>query len=119
LFDYLSELEGNEKTKALDYDLDSDTDLLYMVNNQLYLKENLNTNADKTYVSSPPLVLPSSSNTFYSQVASDTFYEAVNNTSESGSDSSAANIAFSSSTRDTISNYRLEFFTIVDRFLNI
>jgi hypothetical protein len=119
LFDYLEELEGDEKTKAFDYDLDSDTDLLYMVNDQLYLKENLNKKAEKVYVSSSPLVLPSASNIFFSDSTEDVFYEAVNNVWESGSDSNATNITFSNSSRATIDNYRLEFFDRVDRFFNV
>jgi hypothetical protein len=83
LFDYLSELEGDEKTKALDYDFDSDNDLLYMVNGQLYLKENLNVKPSQLYVSSSPLVLPSASNVFFDQTGNDAFYEAVNNAWES------------------------------------
>jgi hypothetical protein len=117
LFDYLSELNWDEKIKSIDYDKDSDEDILYMMNNQIFLKENLIKKANKTYVSTPPIILPPSQNKFFWKNAK--FYESLNNVIESWSDDNYININFSSSSNENIHNYRLEFFTIVDKFLNI
>lgn len=118
LFDYLGELEGDERLELFDYDNDSDEDLLYLVNNQLYLKENLSVVDEGSYVSTPPMVLSSALNRFYSE-GGDGFYESVNNFGTAGVESGAMSIRFSPSSREGIHNYRLEFFTLVDKFLNV
>jgi len=114
LFDYLDELDWNEVTKIIDLDNDGDDDLLYFANNQLYLKENLKEKPTKKYVTTNPLVLNSNSNKFYEWSV---FYEAINNANEIFSSNWSINFWFSSPTDRSINNFRIWFYTLVDKFL--
>lgn len=116
LFDYISEITWEEETTIIDYDLDWDEDILYMVAWELFLKENLKEESDKVYISSPPLTIKSIDNKFYN---SSIFYESVNNLEESYVWNWFINVSFNSSNNDEINNYRLEFYDIVDKFSNI
>ena len=113
LFDYLEWLEWDEVTKSFDYDKDGDDDILYMVNGELYIKENQKEKRKKSYVSTPPLI--HTSHKFYSG----DFIEAINRAKESGWDSGAINIEFLSRSWEDTLHYRLEFFDRVDKFLNV
>ena len=114
LFDYLDELYWNEKVNLIDYDLDWDDDLLYIVNWELFIKENLKIKNEEVYVDVNPIVLDSDNNKFYNW---DIFYESVNNVREVWSNNHYINMNFSTSTRDDINNYRIEFYRAIDRFL--
>ncbi len=87
-----------------------------MMNNQVYLKENLKNKATKSYVSLPPLILQPGDNIFFN---GDIYYEAVNGFEESNISDSFINIAFAAPTLKTLDNFRLEFYTIVDKFRNL
>jgi hypothetical protein len=50
--------------KIVDIDNDSDDDILYFSNKQLFLKENLKVKANKVYVTTNPLVLKTADNKF-------------------------------------------------------
>ncbi|MDP2089997.1 MAG: FG-GAP-like repeat-containing protein [Candidatus Gracilibacteria bacterium] len=114
LFDYLDELDGNEQTKIIDIDNDGDEDLLYFVNGQLFLKENLQNKPTKIYLTTNPLVLKSSDNKFFN---GDVFFDTVNNFREFGNTNSTINIGFSASTNKTINNYRIGFYQLIDKYL--
>ncbi|MDD2907859.1 MAG: VCBS repeat-containing protein [Candidatus Gracilibacteria bacterium] len=113
LFDYKDELQGDEETTIIDFDNDSDEDLLYFANNILYLKENLGIKDKKVYLNESPLILDSSDNKFLN---GDTYISAVNNAKSNTSTSSFINISFSGI--KNINNYRLSFYNVVDKFLN-
>ena len=115
LFDYLDWLDWKEEVTSIDIDWDKDLDLLYMVSWDLYLKENLENTPYKTYVTWSALKVSSSSNKF---VNGDDFYEAINNFWELTISDSAVNLSFSSANRQDIDNYRLEYFTIIDKYQN-
>ena len=115
LFDYLDELYWDEKPRLIDFDNDSDDDLMYIANWELFLKENLKTTSEKVFVDTIPLVLDSDDNKFYN---GSIFYESVNNVREIWSNSHYINMNFSNPTRKEISNYRVEFYDIVNKFLS-
>ena len=115
LFDYLDELSWDELTEIRDIDNDSDEDLLYFANGQLFLKENLRHNPVKIYLSTNAIHLNVDDNKFYNW---DIFYEAVNNVSELWSDSWNINLWFSAPTNKSINNFRIWFYNIVDKYLN-
>lgn len=113
LFDYLTELTGDETTEIIDFDNDSDEDLLYFSNNTLYLKENLSEKASKIYLGETASVIDIEDNKF---INGDDYLESVNNVVESAVSSSIINVWFKSI--ENINNYRLSSYTLVDKFLN-
>jgi len=113
LFDYKDELVWNETTTIIDFDKDSDEDLLYFVNNVLYLKENLDKKSKKVYLNENPLIINIKDNKFFNWSR---YIWAVNNTRSNLSSSWIINISFDA--KNFINNYRLEFYSIVDKFLN-
>lgn len=115
LFDYLDELNWNETTKVIDIDKDGDDDLLYFANWQLFFKENLQEKWTKSYVTTNPLVVKSDNNKFYNK---DIFYEAINNAHEVWSPNWRINLFFSSPTDKLVNNFRIGFYTIIDKYLN-
>jgi hypothetical protein len=116
LFDYLDELTWNETTKIIDIDNDGDDDLLYFSAKKLYLKENLKIKDTKIHVNTNPIVINISDNKYLNW---DIFYEAINNPHEIWSDNWSINIWFSAPTNNSLDKFRLWFYTIVDKYLNI
>jgi len=115
LFDYLDDLNWDEIITEIDYDLDWDSDLLYSMNNNLYLKENIIENKkDKIYLSWVE-VLDIDDNKFINW---DIYYESVNDALESYVANEYINISFKSHSRQDISNYKLEYYSIIDKYLN-
>lgn len=113
LFDYTDEISGEEQTKPIDFDKDWDEDLLYFVNNTLYLKENFKEkNNNKKYIPYPPITVYISDNKFLKT----DFIESVNNATETTISNKMINISFSS--LKNIYNYRLSFYDIIDKSLN-
>ncbi len=110
LFDYLDELEWNEKIKQIDFDLDKDDDLLYMMKNQIYLKENLDKKENKDFFKADPIIYDKFED------FSKNIIEAINWFKESISENWAVNIQFTTPTNKNIANFRLEFYPIVDKF---
>lgn len=117
LFHYLDEVTGNEETISFDYDNDGDEDIVYMMANKVYVKENLKKkDITKEFVNEAPLLIDSDDNTFYN---SDIYYEAINGFKEGDVNDSFINVIFSAPKRNDISNFRLEFYEIVDKFTNL
>ncbi len=115
LFDYLDELQWNEKTTTIDYDNDTDKDLLYMVSGELFLKENFEKRELPVNQTPNPETVDSWDNKFFNW---DIFFEALNNTKESISKNNFINFSFDAPRRDDLHNFRLEFFNLVDKFVN-
>lgn len=115
LFDYLDELEWDEIMKIIDIDWDQDDDIIYSVNNKIYLKENLEKTDNKVYLTESPLTLDIDDNKFFN---GDIFYEAINNAHEIWSDNWNINIWFSSPTNRDLNKFRLSFYDRVDKYLN-
>ncbi|MCD5385392.1 hypothetical protein LRZ95_01855, partial [Candidatus Gracilibacteria bacterium] len=115
LFDYLGELQGDEIIKMYDMDGDNDDDVLYFVNKQLYLKENLENKSTKIYVSENPIVVNIDDNKFYN---GDVFYESINNAHEIGDDHGNINIGFTAPTNINLNKFRLGFYDRVDKYIN-
>ena len=113
LFDYKDELIWDEETTIIDFDNDNDEDLLYFVNDVLYLKENLDKKDEKVYLNESPIVLDSEDNKFLNW---DTYISAINNASSNVSSSSIINISFLATQK--VNNYRLSFYNMVDKFVN-
>lgn len=113
LFDYIDELNGKEKFIENDFDGDNDKDIIYMVWNELYIKENLiEKKIIKQYYSGNPILLNKEDNKMYNN----DFIESVNGLKESISDNGYINVKFSDSNRTNISNYKIEFYEIIDKF---
>lgn len=110
LFDYLDDLDGKEKINHLDSDNDGDKDVIYMMNWQIFIKENL-LNSNHTPWNDVE-VISSNNNPFYN---GDIFYNAVNNFREGIIDNNVINAEFSSSTNNQINNYRMTFSRLIDR----
>jgi len=115
LFDYTDILKGDEVPKIIDLDKDGDQDVLYLAKGRLYFKENRWSSEEKEYFSTPPLILAADDNKFYN---GDTYYEAVNWFRESWVSDGTINIAWQSPSREEIKNYRIEYHTIVDKYLD-
>lgn len=116
LFEYLDELRGDEYTTPIDIDQDGDDDLLYMVAGEVFLKENLKNTDIKSYVNLPPLILTVDDNSFYN---GDIYYEAINGFQEANVSDSHINIQFQAPTDTASDNFRMEFYTIVDKFRHL
>ncbi len=115
LFDYIDELLWDEKAKEADFDKDNDQDIIYMVWSEIYLKENLkDKKTTKDFYTWNPIILDTDENPFYSN----DFIESVNWFEESINDNNYINLWFDDSTNENISNYRIEFFPMVDKFWN-
>ncbi len=114
LFDYTDELDGDEITQSIDVDSDGDNDLLYMMNNNLYLKENLNRISNETYISSPALFISADDNTYLN---GDSFLEALNGFTEISVWNGFINAEFDTPTH-TVSNFSVEFYDRVDAAIN-
>ncbi len=114
LFDYLSELNWDEKPTIVDLDNDGDEDILYFANGQLFFKENTKNTPVKSYVTTAPLIVKSENNKFYKNE----FYEAINNAQEIWVNDRSIIIWFKAPTNKEINNFRVWFYKIVDKFLN-
>ncbi len=111
LFDYLDELSGKEVVKEADFDGDGDQDIIYMVGDEIYLKQNyINKKNVKDIYTGSPIVLSSSKN----QYLKANFISSINNFQEWVSDSNFINVSFTAKQKEN--NYRLEFYPIVDKF---
>ena len=110
LFDYLDELDWKEEIKQIDFDNDKDDDLLYMVKNQIYLKENLEKKEEKEFFNASPIIY----NEF--EEFSNNFIESINWFRESVSENWAVNVQFTTPTNKNLTDFRLEFYPIVDKF---
>lgn len=113
LFDYKDELLWNETTQIIDFDLDGDEDLLHFANNKLYLKESLDKKSDKSFLNENPIILESNDNRFLN---SDNYISSVNNLRSTNWSSWIIDLSFS--WKKSINNYRVSFYTVIDKFLN-
>jgi hypothetical protein len=117
LFDYLDEVDWNERYYEKDFDNDWDDDAIYMVSNEIYIKESLKNKKTKTFYNWSPIVLAKSNNDYYNN--SKVYYESVNNFKEWVSDSNYINFSFMQPKNSLLSNFRIEFYQIVDKFVNL
>jgi len=115
LFNYLDELNWDEITTSIDFDWDLDNDLLYFTDWNLYLKENLQKKSEKLY--NPSFItVDISDNKFFRELFN--FTEAINWFKEVNTDINSINVSFNSPTNKKINHFRLEYYSIVDKFLN-
>ena len=115
LFDYVEPLRGDEVPTIIDLDNDGDEDVLYLVKWRLYFKENRENTPAQSHVSGPPLILKASDNQFYN---GDVYYESVNGFMETEVSDGAINIEFQKPTRTDLTNFRMVYNTIVDRYMD-
>ncbi|MDQ7023639.1 MAG: hypothetical protein Q9M97_09180 [Candidatus Gracilibacteria bacterium] len=111
----MDELNGKETYNSIDFDQDGDQDLLYMVNGELYLKENFNIQENKNSQVETPIILNINNNKYFN---GEDFIEAINGFKEINSDSGFLNLIFASPTDKSINHFSVEYYTIVDKFLN-
>lgn len=114
LFNYMDELTWDEKYSTIDSDNDWDLDLLYFVNGELYLKENLKTKNEKETSSKGIYVLDISKNKYFKW----NFIEAINWFKEVNTDNLILNLSFQAPTDDNISHFRVEYYNIIDKAVN-
>ncbi len=112
LFDYIDELWGDEEFTNIDFDSDGDTDLLYLVNGQLYLKENISIKNTTNTNSSTILKVRSEKNKFLWTE----FIEAINGFRETNTDNKSINISFNAPKNPEITHFVYEYYTTVDKF---
>ncbi|MCD5380636.1 VCBS repeat-containing protein, partial [Candidatus Gracilibacteria bacterium] len=112
LFDYIDELGGDEEFTNIDFDSDGDTDLLYLVNGQLYLKENISIKNTTNTNSSTILKVRSEKNKFLGTE----FIEAINGFRETNTDNKSINISFNAPKNPEIKHFVYEYYTTVDKF---
>lgn len=118
LFDYLDELSGKEVTKESDFDNDWDLDMMYMVWNEVYLKQNyLQKSTLNNYYSWDPIYL--NKNIYFKINEAQKYYSTINWFEESISDSNYLNINFLDPKDDELFNYRIEFYKTIDKFWDI
>lgn len=117
LFDYLWEITWDEKVESISRLNNSDKDLVYKVWDELYLKSNYKAETKNVYYSWNPIIVDSNDVKFYNNSAN-SYIPSINGFSESIVDSNNINVAFSQPKED-ISNFRIEFFNIVDKFANL
>jgi hypothetical protein len=87
-----------------------------MVENELYVKKNTKAPVKKKKNTiQEALVIDVKDNKFFN---SSIFYESLNNVTEAISFDSYINLSFDAPSRDDLNNYRLEFYTIIDKYLN-
>lgn len=110
LFDYLDELTGREEIRNIDSDNDWDIDVIYMMNWQIFLKENLEITNHNTW--RDVVTISSDNNPFYN---GSIFYSSVDNLKEGSVDNNIINAKFSSSTDVNISNYRMSLTRLIDK----
>ncbi len=113
LFDYTDILDGSEEPAIIDIDGDKDEDILYMANGKLYFKENRKIIQEKKYFSTPPLILSANNNKFFSWE----YFEALNYVSEAHVSDEAINVSFLKPSNTKISQFRMTYHTLVDRYL--
>jgi len=114
LFDYTDLLIGHEIPVIEDMDNDGDNDVLYLMDGTLYFKENRK-NTSSTIHLPTPLILGVNDNQFYN---GDVYYEAVNGFIESWVSDGAINISFAKPTNTELKNFRLEYHTLIDRYID-
>jgi hypothetical protein len=110
LFDYLNELDWKEEIKSVDVDNDWDSDVVYLMNGQIFIKENLKNQLWRGWAEA--IIIESDDNIFYN---SKEFISAVDNFREWSIDNNTINADFSSVTRWDVFNYRLEFNRLIDK----
>jgi uncharacterized repeat protein (TIGR01451 family) len=115
LFDYTDTLKWDEKLTLSDLDSDGDDDVLYLMNGKLYFKENRKNTEEKQYFSLPPLILDINDNKFYN---GEVYHEAINGFKEVSVSDGAINVEFSRPTNPEIKNFRMDYHTIVDKYLD-
>lgn len=114
LFDYIDELTGKEVAREADFDNDGDQDIIYMVGDEIYIKQNYNTSKQKRNLyTGSPIVLPASRNVFLAG----NFLPAINGWRESFSESNYLNLEFKA--QSDIQHYRAEMYTVVDKFIDM
>jgi len=104
LIDNTDELNWEEQTSFIDFDIDGDDDVLYFVNGQLFLKENLKNPYSGINVIS--LILKNNATKFFDW--KNNFYWAVNWVYEWLSEVWNINLLFSSHSNEEINNYRVK-----------
>ncbi|NDK10028.1 VCBS repeat-containing protein [Candidatus Gracilibacteria bacterium] len=114
LFDYTDILKGDEEPSIVDIDGDRDEDVLYLADGKLYFKENRKNTPTVNFVSGPPLILAASDNDFFSGE----YIESINYFEEAQVSDEAINISFQKPTNPLISQFRLTYNTLVDRYMD-
>lgn len=115
LFDYIDHLKWNEEITLVDSDSDGDDDVFYLTNGKLYFKENRQNNESKNYISLPPLIISAGDNSFYN---TDVYHESVNGFREASVSDGFMNVVFKKPTNQLLKNFRLQYNTIIDRYLD-
>lgn len=108
-------LRGDEKPHIKDMDNDGDDDILYLAQGKLYFKENQKKQGDTVYIDTNPRILSANDNPFFN---GDIYYEAVNYFEEAAVSDGAINVEFQKPSNPEIRNFRLQYHTIVDRYVN-
>lgn len=112
LFDYIDNYSWGANIRPLDYDSDSDEDLLYEIDWAIYLK----TNQEKKWHFNVYSSFEVDTGYYAQNIADNNFIPSVNSFEESSVEANYTNLEFDSIDKEWISNYRFEAHKLVDKF---
>lgn len=115
LFDYVDGVDGTEELVYLDMDKDGDDDILYRMDNSLYLKKNYDKTPAPIYISDSPRVLSFSDFLERDSVTWD-ILAAPNHFEETFTTSNEINFSFEPSNSLSDNLMRFEYYDYIDRF---
>jgi hypothetical protein len=115
LFDYIDGVDGTEELISTDFDKDGDTDIIYRMNNSLYLKENFEKNIAMSHTSDSPKNFTAKDFLQLGNEAS-RILAAPNHFEETFATSNEINFSFRPANvlRDNL--FRFEYYDYIDRF---
>ncbi len=117
LFDYIDQVDGNEELIYSDVDKDGDDDIIYRMDNSLYLKENFVKDANKSHSSDSPKVFDSQD--FLHTTSEDgtsRILSAPNHFEETFVTSNEIDFSFRPANPAKDNLFRFEYYDYIDRF---
>ena len=117
LFDYTDQVDGNEELIYSDVDKDGDDDIIYRMDNSLYLKENFVKDANKSHSSDSPKVFDSQD--FLHTTSEDgtsRILSAPNHFEETFVTSNEIDFSFRPANQAKDNLFRFEYYDYIDRF---
>lgn len=115
LFDYVDGVDGTEELVYLDADKDTDDDILYRMDNSLYLKQNFDKTPAPEHISDSPKVFYAD-DFLHTDGATSDILSAPNHFEEAFSSSREINFSFMPSNSTTDNLMRFEYYDYIDRF---
>lgn len=118
LFDYIDGVDGKEELVYSDVDKDGDDDIIYRMDNSLYLKQNFLKDAETSHFSDSPKVVSDWQNFLHmtSDGTTSKILAAPNHFEETFIASNEINFSFRPANSPSDNLFRFEYYDYVDRF---